>query len=238
MARQLGVRGRLAVLAGGVVRVAEDLDRRRPDRLRGERRLRARRLPEADHPPERLHRADRRRGRLAPQRIEHDVEAVAAGRLAQHAGEVVGAELDDLVRTERARVLEQLRVARRGDHAARAHQLGRLDPDLADDAARAEDQHGLARREPAAPLEPEPGREPGHAQADRELGFESVREVVARAGLDQRPLAVGAERLAACTRSRRASRPRARRRPPSRRRRASRSARAGTARRRRGCRSG
>ena len=95
--------------------------------------------------PERLERGDGRLRRLAPERIEDQVVAVAR-RLAQGAGDRIdlAAQPDRGVRAERRRTLQPPLVARCGHHVAGAEQLRRLHADLPDDAARAEDQHGLA----------------------------------------------------------------------------------------------
>ena len=180
--RQLGVGGRLARLARRVVRVAEEVDRRRADRPRGQRRLRARGLAEADQrgrtassrrwPPSRgsPHSGSSARSKPSP-------PGPRAGR-----GQVVRvvAQRHRRVGAEVARPLERLRVARGRHHAAGARAASRPGPRSGRPRrwprARARVSPGC---EPAAPLQPQPGREPGHAEAHRERGFESVRHGVA-----------------------------------------------------------
>ena len=118
--------------------------------------------------------------------------------------------------------------ARGRDDAPGAEQLRRLHRDLADDAARAEHEHGLALGEPPAPLERQPRGEAGDAEADRERGSRPSGTRVAVAGFEQRPLGERAERLAAVLEVDERAVRRAGRRPPCRRRRAARGARART----------
>ena len=158
------------------------------DRGRGDRRLRAGRLAELHEPAERPQRGQRRDGGLAPERVEHEVEARAARRLAQRRGERRRRAAHRRVGAERARQLQPLGAARGRDDAARAEQPRGLDGDLADDAARAEHQHRLAGLQLAAPVQREPGGEPGDAEADGERRVEARGHGVAAAGGDQRAL--------------------------------------------------
>ncbi len=79
--------------------------------------------------------------------LEHDVDALLGGELADGAFEAIGAIVDDVIGAERARLLRLGVVADRRDHGA-SDRLGHLDGDGADAGAAGVHEHGLARLQP------------------------------------------------------------------------------------------
>ena len=195
-ARHALVRGRLALLAGRVVRVAEQVDRRRPHARRRERRLGAADWPRLHEAAERLHRPERGDRRLAPQRVEHEVEAVAAGRLAERARRG---------RRRRAGTSASAPSSRARSSAASSRAAATTRPAPSSFAA-------CTAIWPTTPLAPStstvsPGASrprhssasqaarPDDAEGDRERRVEAVGHRVAARRRDQRPLRERAERL-------------------------------------------
>jgi hypothetical protein len=123
---------------------------------------------------------------------------VAAGGLAERLRERIAgserAEVDRRIRAELPRPLQHLGVTPRRHHAAGAEQPRRLHRELADDAGRAQHEHRLARSQPRAPRERQPGRQPGHAKRHRNAVVELVRQRDRLLFPDQRALGERAER--------------------------------------------
>ena len=131
---------------------------------------------------------DRRERGRAPQRVEDEVVAVAAGRLAQRGRSTasrVAAERDVASAPSRAGALEPVRVARRGDDPARAEQPRRLH----------------ARSGPTTPLAPRTARS-RRRRAGRATPARARRRGRRRRG---RPRAPGRGRRAPGSRRRRRS---------------------------------
>ena len=130
-------------------------------------------MDEATADPERTERGDRR---FAPERIDHGVE-LAAGCLPVRLGEIAFGERHECVRTEVARPLQRIGVARGRDHPPSAEQLRGLHGDLADGPGCAEHEHRIALADLRL-LEPEPGRHSGDPERSRDgvAGFVGERD--------------------------------------------------------------
>ena len=187
------VGGAAALQLGREVRVADDADRRVADRGGGQRRLRARRLAERDMAGEGVRGGHGRGARLAPQRVQRHVHAAAGGLAQRRRQVVVLPDPDRGVGAGLAGPLQPLRAARGGHDPPGPEQPRGLHADQADHAAGAQHEHRLARLQLPPPLQPQPRRQPGDAQRERQPGVEPLGHGEAAAGRDQRALREGAE---------------------------------------------
>ncbi len=106
-------------------------------------RRRSRRRTAGDEASAAFEREQRAVERFGADMLEHDVDTLFRGNLAHDVLEAVGAIIDDMVGTERARLLGLRIVADRGDHG-RADGLCHLDRDGADAGTACVHQNGFA----------------------------------------------------------------------------------------------
>src|SRR5262245_65007048 len=94
--------------------------------------------------------------RLPADGIDHDVNAAATGEggdlVLQTVADVRAGEIDDMVRTGRSRPRGACRTAHRRHHRRGPEALGELDRRHSHRSRGAQDQYGLAWREPRAVL--------------------------------------------------------------------------------------
>jgi hypothetical protein len=162
---------RLGLLLAGqrVVGVPEQPQRPAADGRGVERAALVGRAAEVDQPATRAQALERRRGRYAEERVEHQVDGAVrrrpdpVGQLVDLVG-VVDVELDHRVRAGGERALLTGVRAGGADHARGAVQPGELERRLADHAAGAEHQHGLALGQLTAPGERHVRRDRGEPE--------------------------------------------------------------------------
>ena len=147
------------------VGVAEDLERPAAQHRGGELGRVTGGAAEVDQPPARRQHPAGGRGREAEHGVDDDVRGAPAGVL-EGGGEGVdvAGERDDGVGPGPPGPLLRLRRPADGDDPAGPEDLRRGDGDLADGTPRPEDQHALARLQPAALGQRHPGGDGRHAE--------------------------------------------------------------------------